>query len=60
MKLSIKIPLLVVSFAFLATILTFVLLAQRHYDTVRGLVTQKIELINLTYANVAAFSVNNV
>ena len=51
MKLSIKIPLLAVSFAFLATLLTFGLMAQRHYTVVRDLLIEKITIINSTYAS---------
>lgn len=51
MKLSIKIPLLAVSFAFLATLLTFSLMAQRHYIVVSSLLVEKIMIINSTYAS---------
>lgn len=45
MKLSIKIPLLTVAFAFVATILTFSLLARQHYFAVRNLIIEEIDLI---------------
>jgi diguanylate cyclase (GGDEF)-like protein len=61
MKLSIKIPLLAISFAFLATLLTFSLMAHRHYDVVSKLIKEKIELINSTFdAKFENFSVNKM